>query len=129
MAAKKFTFKREKVMCDGAPLEPQPVKDTRTALQAVLSMTLAHTAEVFEAFTTAVSEHYGIDRDEMMGVIQEHPAWTGIQLHPVLKDLGYLPAAEPLVSVEPAAPAAEPPAPKPKKKKFIIKPSPPGSVN
>jgi hypothetical protein len=96
-------------------LEPQPVKDPRTALQAVLSMTLAHTAEVFEAFTTAISEHYGIDRDEMMGVIQEHPAWTGIQLHPVLKDLGYLPA--------------EPPAPKPKKKKFIIKPSPPGSVN
>jgi hypothetical protein len=66
----------------------------------------------------------------MMGVIQEHPAWTSIQLHPVLKDLGYLPAAEPLVPVE-TEPAAEPaPTPKSKsKKKFIIKPSPPASVN
>lgn len=109
-------FKHAKVVCDGRSLEPLPVKDSRQALQAVLSMTLAHTAEVFEAFATAIAEHYTIDRDEMFAVIQSHPAWTSIQTHPVLKDLGYL------------EPESEPkPKPKPKKK-FIIKPSPANSI-
>lgn len=116
MAAKKFVIQRS-----GAPATPAaPVTDPRSALAAVLTMTFAHTAEVFEAFATAVSEHYDIDREEMFGVIKAHPAWESIQLHPALKDLGYLPAPAPA-----PAPTAAPCA---KKKKFIIKSTPPGSV-
>lgn len=101
-------------------------------------MTFAHTAEVFEVFATAVSEHYGIDREEMFSVIKAHPSWEAIRLHPALKDLGYLPAAErteaPVpATAEPApapvaAPAAPTASPSPKKKMFIIKKTPPGSV-
>ena len=134
MATKKFTIRRSPAP-EGAP----KVKGPSSALAAVLTMTFAHTAEVFEVFATAVSEHYGIDREEMFGVIRAHPSWEAIQLHPALKDLGYLPsdapAAEPPseapvpAAAEPAPAAAAPAASlSPKKKTFIIKKTPPGSV-
>ena len=128
MATKKFTIRRS------APVPAAPkVKGPSSALAAVLTMTFAHTAEVFEVFATAVSEHYGINREEMFGVIRAHPSWEAIQLHPALKDLGYLPSDAPAAEPpsEAPVPAAAEPAPAaaaPKKKTFIIKKTPPGSV-
>jgi len=114
MSAKKFQFKKAEaegtVLASGEAYAPHDVKDGKTALAAVLHLTLNHTADVFHGIVDAISEHYKIPKDEMMDVVMAHPAYTAITLSPMLADLGYF-----------AQPKAESkPEPKPKKK-FVVK--------
>ena len=50
-------------------------KDPQAAMKEVLSLVFQHTAEVFELIVGAVSEHYKIDKAEMMDVILKNPAY------------------------------------------------------
>jgi len=50
-------------------------KDSSAAMKEVLSLVFQHTAEVFELIVGAVSEHYKIDKAEMMDVILKNPAY------------------------------------------------------
>ena len=139
-APKKFVFKAKPAMMNGEPYVATPVNDKKDALKAVLSIVMAHTADVFHGIVDAISDHYKIDKDEMMDVIMSHPAYNSIICSPVLNDLGYLskpdepaPAPVPKKSttkkvgskpqVEPVPTSTEPaPAePAPVKKRFIIK--------
>ena len=115
---RKFAFKSAKKTAGGADFEPEEVKDGRGALQAVLNITLNHTAEVLIAMVTAISDHYKIPKEEMMDVVQAHPAYKSIILNPVLNDLGYCHPTEATA----AAPAELEGKPEPKpKKKFIVR--------
>lgn len=102
---KKFQFVKKEAFMNGEPYVPTPVKDKKDAMNAVLSVVLNHTADVFRGVIDAISEHYKIDKDEMMDIVTSHPAYTSIVLNPVLNDLGYLSKEE----------AVPPPEPKPKK--------------
>ena len=51
------------------------VKDPQTAMKAVLEIVFKHTADVFELVVDAISEHYKIDKAEMMDVILKNPAY------------------------------------------------------
>ena len=110
---KKVQFKPKAAQVEGKDFTVAPVKDARTATEAVLSIVLAHTADVFHAVVDAVAEHYSLDKAEMMEVITTHPKYVGVTLHPVLADLGAFdkPAEAAVASV--AEPA--------KKKKFVIR--------
>ena len=113
----KFAFKRETAtLASGEEFKPAPVADGKTAMHALLSLTLKHTADVLHGVLDAVSEHYKIPKDEIMDVVLQHPAYKEITLDPVLSDLGFLRTAEPV------AEAAAPPQEKPKapKKKFTV---------
>lgn len=98
------------MMASGEIYPRHDVKDGKTALAAVLHMTLAHTADVFHAVLDAVSDHYKISKDEMMDVVLQHPSYTGVVLSPVLTDLGYF-----------ASPGGETKPPQKPKKKFVVK--------
>ena len=128
---KKFQFVKKPATVNGEPYVPTPVKDKKDAMNALLCVVLNHTAEVFHGIVDAISDHYKIDKDEMMDIVTGHPAYTSIVLSPVLNDLGYLSKPEESVAPKPKksttkkvvskapepapAPAAEP------KKKFVIK--------
>ncbi len=96
------------MMASGETYSKHDVKDGRSALAAVLHMTLAHTADVFHAVLDAVSDHYKISKDEMMDVVLKHPAYTEVTLSPTLNDLGYFPPESKEVESKP-------------KKKFVVK--------
>jgi hypothetical protein len=64
----KFLLKKPLVTHD----EP---RDSSAAMKEVLSLVFQHTAEVFELIVGAVSEHYKIDKAEMMDVILKNPAY------------------------------------------------------
>lgn len=116
MASKKFQFKtpaEPTVVASGETYTPHEVKDGKTALAAVLHMTLAHTADVFHGILDAVSDHYKISKDEMMDVVLNHPSYKAITMSPALNDLGYF---------QPAVDASS--APPKQKKKFIVKKTP-----
>ena len=85
-----------------AQVPDEPVKDSKTAMKAVLGIVFQHTADVFELIVDAVSEHYKIDKAEMMDVILKNPAYINKETN-VIIDMGHLPE------------------PKPKKKRFIVK--------
>jgi hypothetical protein len=101
---RKFAFKAAPVETTEGSYQPLQVKDGPTAIHALLAITLAHTADVFEGIVDAIHDHYKIDKEEMMRVVVAHPAYTSIQTSKILNDLGYFSAAKP-----------EP------KKKFIVK--------
>jgi hypothetical protein len=67
-----------------------PVTNPTEGTIAALHILLNHTADVFHAIVGAVSEHYKLDKDEMMTVILKHPKYTGVSVNPVLQDMGYL---------------------------------------
>jgi hypothetical protein len=96
----KFIFKAKKVDASGEPIKQiAPIKGPSTAMSAVLNIIANHTAEVFHAVVDAISEKYKIDKDEMMGVIINHPAYTAITTNPVLNDIETLteePVPEPV---------------------------------
>lgn len=108
-----FTFKSEPVTCIGEtePYKPIEVKDGKTAMHAVMSIFMNHTAEVFHGVVDAISDHYKISKDEMMDVILSHPAYTQIAVNPILNDLHYL---------RPEAKGPVAPQPKPKRK-YVVK--------
>ena len=82
----KFEIKREQKVPD------EPVKDPKTAMKAVLGIVFQHTADVFELIVDAVSEHYKIDKAEMMDVILKNPAYINKETN-VIVDMGHLPDA------------------------------------
>ena len=108
MSAATITFSKgaEGVMHNGKPYKKRAIREPTDALNATLHIILAHTAEVFNATVSAISETYGIDKAEMFHAIQTHPAYTSIQVHPAVKDLGYLLEKTDEVNAEPPAPAA-----------------------
>ncbi len=108
-------------MATGETFEPVQVKNGKTAMTACLHMILKHTADVFEGIMEIVSEKYGIDKDEMMDVVMDHPRFKDMSSNPVVEDLGYIidTRQEPA-----AAPPIEEPA-KPKTRVFKIKPKVP----
>ena len=140
MSAATITFSKgaDGVVHNGKPYKKRPIKGPTDALNATLHIILAHTAEVFNATVSAISETYKLDKEEMFEAIRTHPAYTSIQVHPAVKDLGYLlekteeapaPVAEPMdslstmmqsASLGPAPSFAQGTAP-PQKKKFRIK--------
>lgn len=108
-------FKRETAtLVSGEEFKPASVTDGKTAIHALLAITLKHTADVLHGVLDAVSEHYKIPKDEIMDVVLQHPAYKGIVLDPIISDLGFL-------RTEEQAPKPEPPkANPPTKKKFTV---------
>jgi hypothetical protein len=90
------------------------VKDPKSAMAAVMQMTLKHTADVLTAAVCAIAEKYGIDEEDMMEVVRSHPRFTEMTVEPMIHDL--MPPAAPAVpaevivveDVEPVAAAAAP---------------------
>lgn len=111
---KKFVFKTKAALPNGTPVPiVEKPKTAEDATKAVLAIVLNHTAETFHGIVNAISEHYKLDKDEMMSVVINHPSFKEGVVDPVLNDLGFLGlnasgAPEP---VEPAKPT----------KKFVIK--------
>ncbi len=94
-------------------------------------MVLKHTAEVFESVVDIIAEKYGLEREQMMTVVKEHPRFQNMSVEPAILDFTREPQPEPepledftmmsdaLDEIQPA-PAA---APAPKAKRAIkIKP-------
>jgi hypothetical protein len=95
------------------------VKDPKSAMAAVMNMTLRHTADVLSTFMTIIADKYEIDMDEMMEVVQTDERFTGLpvdlRLHELTKGAGE-PSEVPLVNpLAVAAPAAAPKRRGPKK--------------
>lgn len=114
MPPKKFVIKRTEPMRVEEEVFPfTPVKDGPTAMHAVLSILLQHTSDVFHAVVEAVSDHYKIDKEEMMDAVLSHPAYKKQKDNVVFIDMGYLPKKDELT---------EPPIEEPvKPKKFKVK--------
>lgn len=60
------------------------VKTPDEALKATLELLFQHTGQVFTSIVDIISEKYGIDKIEMFAVIKSHPAFTGMDVHPVI---------------------------------------------
>ncbi len=112
-------------MSDGSLYVPNPIKDARGGMSAALHILLKHTADMFVTVVDIIAETHGLDKDEMMNVVREHPRFAEMFVSPVLHDLAYVerPAAaaaaaavpEPLADIEDIAgkaPAPEEAAPK-----------------
>ena len=113
MPPKKFIIKRTEPMRVEEEVFPfTPVKDGPTAMNAVLSILLQHTSEVFHAVVEAVSDHYKIDKEEMMDAVLKHPAYKKQKDNHVFIDMGYLPN-----NISAEEPVKEPVKPK----KFKVK--------
>ena len=114
MSAATITFRQgaEGVMHNGKPYKKRAVSSPTSALEATLHIILAHTADVFNATVNAISETYGIDSEEMFEAIRTHPDYMSIQVHPAVKDLGYIQekrvAPEPVLAAPVPVPVAEP---------------------
>jgi hypothetical protein len=116
---RKFAFKRETAtLASGEEFKAAPVADGKTAMHAILSITLKHTADVLHGVLDAVADHYKIPKNEIMDVVLQHPAYKEITLDPVLSDLGFL-REEPVAKE--TAPSQEKPKAVPKKKFTVIK--------
>jgi len=112
---KKFVFKTKAALPNGTPVPVVATpKTAEDATKAALAIVLNHTAETFHGIVNAISEHYKLDKDEMMRVVVNHPSFKEGVVDPVLNDLGFLGLNTPA----PEAPDA-PQAVKPKK--FVIK--------
>lgn len=126
MAARKIKMAASKEavqMATGEAYQPTPVKDGKTAMTACLHIILKHTADVFEGIVGIVSEKYGIDKDEMMSVVMDHPRFKDMSSNPVVEDLGYIMDTREAAEA-PAAPTA-PVTEEKKTKVFKIKPKVP----
>jgi len=89
--------------------KPSPVVDAKSGLHAALHMVMKHTADMFVTIVDVLSEKYSLDKEEMFGVILEHPKYKDMYVNPVLLDLGYINSE---TKAEPEAKAEEP-EPKP----------------
>ncbi len=88
MPPKKFVFQSKPTDAAGNPMkEIAPVKGPSTAMSAVLNIFSNHIAEVLHAIVDAISDKYKIDKEEMMAVITNHPAYTEITANPVINDI------------------------------------------
>ena len=119
MPAKKFIIKRTEPMRVEEEVFPfTPVKDGPTAMHAVLAILLEHTSDVFHAVVEAISDHYKIDKEEMMDAVLNHPVYKKQKDNFVFIDMGYLPNKD-TTPPPPEKPVEETVKPK---KKFKIKP-------
>jgi len=98
-----FTPGAEGVIKNERPYKKRAIKGPKDAMLATLDIVLAHTADVFHAVVEAISEKYGLDKEEMFEAIRTHPAYCSIEMHPSVRDLDYQLAEE--------APAAAAPQP------------------
>jgi hypothetical protein len=88
MATKKFVFKSKPTDAVGNPMKQiAAVKGPNTAMSAVINILTNHVAEVFHAIVDGISEKYAIDKEEMMAVILNHPAYVEITGNPVINDI------------------------------------------
>jgi len=88
---KKFVFKTKAALPNGTPVPVvEKPKTAEDATKAVLAIVLNHTAETFHGIVNAISEHYKLDKDEMMSVVVNHPSFKEGVVDPVLNDLGFL---------------------------------------
>jgi hypothetical protein len=78
------------------------VRDPKSALAAVMNLTLKHTADVLTMFVDIIAEKYGIDAEEMMDAVSADERFTGLVVDPLLHAAA--PAEEP--STVPAVSAA-----------------------
>ena len=84
--------------------------DSRIAFTAAMEILFSHTADVFECIVDIIAEKYELDAGDIMRTILDHPSYTNMNVHPVIKSLGYF-----------AEDARAAPAPAPKKIKIIRK--------
>jgi hypothetical protein len=89
------------------------VKDPKSAMAAVMNMTLRHTADVLSTFMMIIAEKYEIDLDEMMETVRTDERFTGLpvdlRLHELTRGAGEpseVPLVNPLAVAAPAAPPA-----------------------
>lgn len=80
------------LLANGELYAPAPVKDGNTAMRAVVHMMLKHTADMLVTMVDIVAEEHGLNKDEMMETIIQHPKYKDMYVNPVIYDLGYLPA-------------------------------------
>jgi hypothetical protein len=115
MSAPKLKFQSRQVELGGVVYNPVKVTDGASALSALLAITMNHTAEVFHSVLDGISEHYKIDKAEMMEVIMAHPSYKNIQTPTIINDLCYFDPAVVAVATAAATSAPAPTAPaKPK---------------
>ncbi len=81
------------------------IKDPKSALGAVMYMTLKHTADVLMASLDIIAEKYGIDKEEMMDVVRGDPRFTEMTTDPLLYDLLLKEAPEVAAAAAAATPA------------------------
>jgi len=119
MSAPKLKFQSRQVETDGVIYNPVKVTDGASALSALLAITMNHTAEVFHGVLDGITEHYNIDKAEMMEVIKAHPSYKNIQTPAIINDLCYFEPAvvaaattADAVTVSPAHAATAHPKPK-----------------
>jgi len=79
-----------------------------------------HTAEVFHGVLDGITEHYNIDKAEMMEVIKAHPSYKNIQTPTIINDLCYFEPAVVAQATAPAGPVTVTPAAQ-KSRKFKIR--------
>jgi len=95
MASKiQFIPGAEGVIKNERPYKKRAIKGPKDAILATLDIVLAHTADVFHAVVDAISEKYGLDKEEMFEAIRTHPSYSSIEMHPSVRDLGYQLAEE-----------------------------------
>ena len=109
MSAPKLKFQSRQVELDGVIYKPVKVTNGASALSALLAITMNHTAEVFHGVLDGITEHYKIDKAEMMEVIKAHPSYKNIETPTIINDLCYF---DPAV-VAAAAPTVVSPTPAP----------------
>ena len=74
--------------------------DHRVAFTAAMEVLFSHTADVFECIVDIIAEKYELDVGDMMQTILEHPSYQNMNVHPVIKSLGYFAEATPVAPVE-----------------------------
>jgi hypothetical protein len=90
-------------------------------MMEVIQIVSAHTADVLVHIMKIIGEKYGHPIPEMMEVVRTHPAFHGIQMHPILTtDFFNVPAVTPAV-VTPAPTAVPVPVLAPKKVTKIVR--------
>jgi hypothetical protein len=84
------------------------VHDPKSALAAVMNLTLKHTADVLTMFVDIIAEKYGIDAEEMMDAVSADERFTGLVVDPLLHAAAPEdePSTVPAIPVEAVAAAA-----------------------
>ena len=123
MSSAKFQFKK-KPLANGAEVpKVVPVKNAKDGMRAVLGIVMNHTAEILNGVVEAIAAKYGLDKEEMLASVAEHPAVTGVVLNPALNDLGFL-FEEEVTQPAPTDAASTGSGSTGKKKRFVIKKKP-----
>jgi hypothetical protein len=63
------------------------VKTPHDGLRASLEILLQHCADFHIRILDIISTHYKIDKDEMINIVQNHPLYKNMLVHPVIPDI------------------------------------------